>query len=98
MMPNNAALYITILNIISTLTAIYGLIILKSLVLPYLSIHKVNFKLVVVQVTMLSTVVIDLIIGIISSQGLLPCTGFMGSKDRASRKYCKSADFMRSGH
>ncbi|ELU01089.1 hypothetical protein CAPTEDRAFT_219681 [Capitella teleta] len=83
--PNTTSTYLNALNAISTLIAVYGMLRLKALLGPYLRPHRVTMKFVSLKLTILSTVIPALIINILSSNGLLPCTTFMSSKNRAAR-------------
>ena len=74
------------LNLSATIPAMYGLNQLKNAVSPHLDPVRINGKVFLVQFTMLSTLFYDLLMTILDTFYLIPCTPTFPASGRAFSK------------
>jgi len=84
MSPYNAYLYIIIINIVSTMIAMYGLMLIKRAFLDQLEgPYRLSLKVTCLQLSLIITVFIKIITGVLVYSNVIHCTEFLPSKARA---------------
>ena len=79
----NAQTYLSLLNILSTMTAMYGLMIQRKTFLPDLGkLYSLSGKILTVQTTLFSTIIPIIIINMLVSFGVISCGPMFPSKAR----------------
>lgn len=79
----NGYTYIVILNLMTTLPAMYGLYLLRNALSPDLEKKfKLTGKIASIQLTMIATALPNLIISILVTAGVISCTPIFPSKAR----------------
>jgi Organic solute transporter Ostalpha len=81
--PFNGFIYITVTNIISSCVAVYGLMLLRGAFQPELEKDfAITGKIASLQLTLLSSAIPNLIIGILVSTDVIKCSPIFPSKAR----------------
>jgi organic solute transporter subunit alpha len=79
----NGFIYITVINIISSCVAVYGLMLLRGAFLPELEADfSITGKILSLQLTLLSSALPNLIIGILVATDVIKCGPVFSSKAR----------------
>ncbi|KAK2146907.1 hypothetical protein LSH36_579g02028 [Paralvinella palmiformis] len=82
---NNAFTYVSCLNTVSTLFAVWGLIIVQKAFRKTLKQFLIFVKFVVLQLTLIGTVLFNVIITVLVSKGIIRCTELISTGARAAR-------------
>lgn len=86
--PTNGFLYISTLNLLATLLAMWGLMVLKTALSPDLEEKfSLTGKIGCIQLCLLSSSIPNIIIGILVTANVIHCTSFYPSKARADAIY-----------
>jgi Organic solute transporter Ostalpha len=83
--PNSAFLYLIAMNMISSLLSVWGLTIMKTITRPDLEQKfSINGKLASVQLTLITLVLTNTIVGVLVTTNAIDCTELYSSKSRAA--------------
>lgn len=92
---DNAYIYVTVLNLVSTLVAVYGLMLTRGLLGPEFERQfSITGKIASLQLTLICSAVPNLIIGILVSTGVIQCSVLLPSKARSEMLYHAFLVFM----
>ena len=86
MSPYNGYIYITIINLLSTLPAMWGLYLIVEALKDDLDKFSMRGKIVSIQLTLIVTSIPNLIISSLVSSGYITCTPLFMSKSRGESK------------
>lgn len=79
----NGFIYITSLNLLSTMIAVYGLMLTKRVLAPELQTKfEITGKIATLQLTLLSSVIPNFIIGFLVSNEIIGCGTFLPKRGR----------------
>ncbi|XP_048255511.1 organic solute transporter subunit alpha-like [Haliotis rufescens] len=84
MSPKQASLYISVLNGVSTLTAMYGLILVFRASRKHLKVFNIVPKFICMQLVLVFSNLQGLVFNILASSNLPPCTPILPSTERGS--------------
>lgn len=80
---NNSFLYIAIINLISTLSAMYGLMLLRGILHPELEKQfAITGKIACLQLTLICSALPNLFIGVLVALNIIKCGPLFPSKAR----------------
>jgi len=83
----NGYLYVTVLNLVSTVIAVYGLMLTRGALRPELEEQfSITGKIASLQLTLLSSAIPNLIISILVSYEVIDCSPLFPSKARGESK------------
>lgn len=82
--PKNSLFYIILATVISTLFAMYGLVVMVKASEKILKKHRIRMKFIVLQLVLIFTNLQSAIISIFYRFNLPPCRGVIGTKVRGS--------------
>ncbi|KAK7100888.1 organic solute transporter subunit alpha-like [Littorina saxatilis] len=81
--PNSPATYLSAISTVSTLCAVYGLVILFRSTRRYLATHSVTPKFLVMQLVLLANNLQSAVLRLLADSGVPFCVGSLGSSVRA---------------
>jgi len=85
MKPTSVYFYLEILDILSKMLAMYGLIVLMRICQMRLNTFRLRRKFICLQLIILTSILVGILCGILDQAGVLPCTKPFTSKDSAAR-------------
>ena len=86
MRPQSVYLWITLINLVSTFTSIYGLVVMQRACLPVLMKFRMIPKFVSYPLMLVFTILPSIIVNFLVVQGVIPCTPLLPSKVRGDRE------------
>ena len=84
--PKSTLFYIILATVVSTLFAMYGLVVMVKATEEILKKHRIRMKFLVLQLVLICTNLQSAILAIFNRFDLPPCRGAIGSKVRGSSK------------